>query len=96
MPHNIDTASAAAATPDLEVFGDPDAFKLLCKASSVVEGSMKSTKAMMVSGVGCIVQVSTRKHNGVAEALVFVPGVEVEDIVDDKGVITGRKLVKAF
>ena len=55
---------------------------------------MKSSKAMEVSGVGCVVQVTTQQRNpdgsyAVAEALTFVPGVTI--VPDDNG---GRKLQK--
>ena len=90
---------------DIEVFGDGDMFKLLCKASSQREGWMKSTKAMEVRGMGCVVQVTTQQRtwdyekdmpsgDAVAEALCWVPGVTiVEDWSKVKGVCTGRKLV---
>jgi len=75
--HNTDVSGARKNVPDLEVFGDGDAFKLICKASSRKEGWMKSTKAMNV-GTGAVVQVTTQQKNpdgsyAVAEALCFVP-----------------------
>ena len=85
---NVDVSGATEAIKDLEVFGDGDKFKLLAKASSRSEGWMKSTKAMEIAGVGCVVQVSTQQGDQVAEALTFVPGVRVVD--DERG---GRKLV---
>jgi len=67
-------------------------FALLCKASSQVEGWMKSTKAMQVP-CGCIIQVTTQQRNpdgswAVAEALTFAPGVKIADDING-----GRKLV---
>lgn len=78
--------------PDLEVVGNGDMFRLLCKASSQEEGWMKSTKAMEIEGRGCVVQVTTQQRNddgsySVAEALTFVPGTQV--VEDENG---GRKL----
>ena len=77
---------------EIEVVGNRDMFRLLCKASSENEGWMKSAKACEVPS-GCIVLVTTqqRNHDGsyaVAEALSFVPGVKIAD--DENG---GRKLV---
>jgi hypothetical protein len=46
---------------DLKIWGDGDMFKLICKASSKKEGWMKSTKAMEIPGVGCVVQVTTQQ-----------------------------------
>ena len=89
--HNSDVSGASINVEDLKVFGNGDMFQLLCKASSQREGWMKSTKAMEIPGVGCLVQVTTQQGDNVAEALCFVPGVKiVEDT--DKG---GRKLVSA-
>ena len=64
--------------PDVKVVGDPDAWQLICKASSEREGWMKSTKAMDLP-TGMLVQVTTQQRNpdgsyAVAEALTFVPG----------------------
>lgn len=76
---------------DLKVFGDGDTWVLLCKASSESQGWMKSTKVMNVPG-GCLVQVTTQLqsyegHFSVAEAVTFVPGVQIDK--DD----SPRKLV---
>lgn len=81
---NSDVNGARKNVPDLQVFGDGDAFKLICKASSQSEGWMKSTKAMEIGGAGVVVQVTTQQRNpdgsyAVAEALTFVPGAAVAD-----------------
>jgi len=86
--HNSDISGARKNVLDIQVFGDGDTFKLLCKASSKSEGWMKSTKAMEIAGVGCVVQVTTQQGVNVSEAVTFVPGVRIAD--DDFG---GRKLV---
>lgn len=75
--HNSDVSRAKANVEDLKVFGNGDMFQLLCKASSEHENWMKSTKAMEIPGVGCIVQVTTQQGGNVAEALCFVPGVKI-------------------
>jgi hypothetical protein len=90
--HNSDISGARQNVKDIRIVGNGDMFQLLCKASSESEGWMKSTKACQVYG-GCIVQVTTQQRNpdgsySVAEALTYVPGVE---IADDEN--HGRKLV---
>lgn len=90
--HNSDISGARVNVPDIKVVGNGDQFRLLCKASSQREGWMKSTKAMEIPGVGCVVQVTTQQRNpdgsyAVAEALTFVP--EVKIVPDDNN---GRKL----
>lgn len=86
---NENTADAKASTNDVKVGGNPDAWVLICKASSKGGGWMKSTKAMDV-GHGVVVQVTTEHrdlYNGnarsVAEALTFVPGATI--VVDRNG-----------
>jgi len=74
--HNSNISGARKNVLDIEIYGNGDMFQLLCKASSKAEGWMKSTKAMGVPG-GCVVQVTTQQGDNVAEALVFVPGVEI-------------------
>lgn len=95
---NTDVNGTQKNVPDVVVFGDGDMFRLLCKASSQAQGWMKSTKAMEVLGVGCLVQVTThqRNHDGtnsVAEALSFIPGVEIEETCNDTNEVIGRRLV---
>ncbi len=89
---NTDINGTSKNVPDVKVFGNGDSFQLLCKASSAEQGWMKSCKAMEIRGVGCVVQVTTQQKNpdgsySVAEALTFVPGVEVTSDVND-----GRRL----
>lgn len=93
---NTTVNGAKGNVSDLTIYGDGDTFKLICKASSQNEGWMKSTKAMQIDGVGCLVQVTTQQKNSddtysIAESLTFVPGVKVENINGDK--VNGRKLV---
>ena len=68
---------------DLKVFGNGDLFVLICKASSKSQGWMKSTKAMEIPCVGCVIQVTTQQGDNVAEALTFVPYVKIA--IDDNG-----------
>jgi hypothetical protein len=90
---NSDVSGTRKNVPDVKVVGNGDMFRLLCKASSQNEGWMKSSKAMEIAGVGCVVQVTTQQKNpdgsySVSDAVTFVPGVK---IVDDEN--NGRKLV---
>ncbi len=89
--HNSTVSGARQNVSDLIIFGDGDTFKLICKASSKEEGWMKSTKAMQIDNVGCVVQVTTQQGDNVSEALTFVPAVKIELIDGDKA--NGRKLV---
>lgn len=80
--HNSDVSGARKNVPDIKIFGNGDLFQLILKASSDSEGWMKSTKAMEVAGVGCIVQVTTQQRNpdgsyAVAEAVCFVPDASI-------------------
>lgn len=89
---NSTTKEAKNHIKDLSVWGDGDTFKLISKASSYSEQWMKSTKAMEISGVGCVVQVTTQQDANIAEALTFVPGVKIEETLSEDKVIS-RKLV---
>lgn len=64
---------------DLEIWGDGDMWRLICKASSQSEGWMKSTKAMEIPSVGCLIQVTTQQGDHIAEAVTFVPGVHIAE-----------------
>ena len=92
---NSDIAGARKNVKDIVVVGNGDMFQLLCKASSQEEGWMKSTKAMAIPCIGCVLQVTTQQKNpdgsySIAEAVTFIPGVTV--INDDPNGL--RKLVK--
>ena len=89
---NTDTNTAKSNVKDLVFWGDGDTFKLISKASSKNEGWMKSTKAMEIEGIGCVVQVTTQQNGNVAEALTFVPQVKIE-VTKEEGKVTSRKLV---
>jgi len=43
---------------------------------------MKSTKAMEIAGVGCVVQVTTQQGDNVAEALTFIPAAKIKENFD--------------
>lgn len=86
--------SAKENISDIKVYGDGDTFALLCKASSDKQGWMKSTKVCNLEN-GCIVQISTQQRNpdgsyAVAEAVTFVPGVNMDTSV------TPRRLIKVL
>lgn len=88
--HNLNAAEAMRNAPDLKIAGNGDLWQVLCKASSQRQNWMKSTKAMEIPGVGCLVQVTTQQGEQVSEALTFVPGVIIAE--DENG---GKKLVGA-
>ena len=84
---------------DIEVYGDGDTFALLCKASSQAEGWMKSTKVCNVQS-GCIVQVTTQQknHDGnyvIAEALAYVPGVQLDKESEPRKLVSLQELMLA-
>ena len=83
---------------DVVFFGDVDTFQLISKASSENEGWMKSTKAMEISGLGCVVQVTTQQRNpdgsyALTDAVTFVKKARIECEKNKKGEIVSRKLV---
>lgn len=87
-----DTITAKSLIDDLVVWGDGDLFKLISKSSSKNQGWMKSTKAMQVTG-GCVVQVTTQQGGNIAEAVTYVPGVEILHVLGDNNLIVARHLV---
>ena len=95
---NTDSEPTTKNVKDVVVWGEGDMFKLLSKASSELEGWMKSTKAMD-TGIGCVVQVTTQQMNedgsyALAEAITFVPGVVIAEVRSkDTGEVTSRKLM---
>jgi hypothetical protein len=75
--NNTTENQAKDQVSDLEVWGEGDKWKLISKASSKREGWMKSTKALEIDGYGSFVQVSTQQGENVAEAITFVPNLQI-------------------
>lgn len=78
-----DAKGAKDNIKDIEFFGNGDTFRLISKASSQSQGWMKSTKAMEIPDVGCVVQVTTQQRNpdgsySLAEAVTFVPNTKID------------------
>lgn len=90
---NTTTDGATKNVKDINFWGDGDTFKLISKAWSKKEGWMKSTKAMEIKGLGCVVQVSTQQGENVAEAITFVPGVKIQEEWAIEDGVTSRKLI---
>ena len=91
---NTTADQASVQVKDIKFWGNGDTFKLISKASSQEESWMKSTKAMQIKGVGCVIQVTTQQGEQVAEALTFVPGVKIEEIKNSEDVVVERKIVR--
>ena len=75
---NTDISGTSKNVPDVVVFGNGDAWKLLCKASSQKEGWMKSTKVLDIGNNHSVIQVTTQQRNPdgsytIAEAITHVP-----------------------
>lgn len=89
MSDSVNTADAVKKDGGSPVVvGNPDVWQLLTKFVSGDKRLIKSTKAMVVHG-GCLVQVSSKEGDAIAEAVCFVPGVTVEP--DESG---GKRLVQ--
>ena len=91
---NTTASQAKDNVSDLVFWGNGDTFKLISKASSKREGWMKSTKAMYIVGLGCVVQVTTQQGDNVAEAVTFVAGARIIEKTDRSGAVISRTLTK--
>jgi hypothetical protein len=96
--HNTTSNGARKNVKDIQFWGDGDTFALISKASSESEGWFKSTKAMQVDGVGCVVQVTTQQRNpdgsySIDDAVTFVPNAKIEVALNDNGDVVSRKIV---
>ena len=89
--NNTNMEDTKQNVPNLEVYGNPGAWVLISKASSRLQGWMKSTKAMEIyafQGVfqGVLVQTETELHEvgsqttSCSQALCFLPGVHISDL----------------
>lgn len=74
---NTNPEEAKASIPDLKLHGNPNIWVCISKASSEEQGWMRSTKAMCVTGLGVLVQVSTEILGIPSEALTFIPGASI-------------------
>lgn len=75
------------------IVGNENLFKILSKITYEDEGIIKTTKAMEIEKIGCVVSVCTEKRNKdstlslISEALTFVPSVKIVNDING-----GRKL----
>lgn len=90
--NNTTANQAKDQVSDITFWGNGDTFKLISKASSKKEGWMKSTKAMEIFGVGCVVQVTTQQGDNVSEAVTFVPRVKIFEMKDGE-LVYERRLI---
>ena len=91
MADAVNTADAVAKDGGKPtVVGNPDNWQLLTKFVSPDKTIAKSSKAVDL-GHGCLVQVTTKEGNAVAESLAYVPGVRV--VEDANG---GKRLVSSL
>ncbi len=94
---NTSVEQAKGQVADLKIWGDPNTFRLISKASSESEGWMKSTKALKIPGGGCVIQVTTQQRNpdgsyALAEAVTFVPRCLINETLGDNGEVISRAL----
>jgi len=89
---NTDANGAKKNVKDIKFWGNGDTFKLISKASSAAEGWMKSTKAMEIPFVGCVIQVTTQQGDNVSEAVTFVPGVKIVEKIENE-IVVERKII---
>jgi len=75
--NNVDMETSKQNVSDVEIYGNPDKWLCLSKASSKTQGWVKSTKAMDVPGYGCLVQVSEQLGERLATSIVAIQGVGV-------------------
>ena len=94
--NNTSAEQAKQQVSDIQFFGNGDTSKLICKASSKSESWMKSTKAMQIDNLCCVVQVTTQQGDNVSEALTFVPNSKIKEIKDSEGKVIERKLVSMY
>jgi hypothetical protein len=94
--NNTTSNGATKNVKDIEFWGNGDTFKLISKASSKLEGWMKSTKAMEIKGSGCVIQVTTQQGSNIAEALTFVPGARILEELDSNGKVISRKITSDY
>lgn len=90
--NNSTAKGAKTQVKDIEFWGDGNTFKLISKASSKEEGWMKSTKAMEIKGLGCVIQITTQQWDNIAEALQFVPHTRIVDTTNEDGKVIGRNI----
>jgi hypothetical protein len=67
-----------AKASGVESVGPMDTWKVVQKAWNKKEGWMKSTKALEIPSLGCLVQITTQQKDKLAEAVCFVPDVKLE------------------
>lgn len=92
-----DAKNLKAKVPDVNHFGDPNAFKLITKSWSKDQGWMRSTKGLEIRGIGVVVNSCTQQRNpdgswALSEALSFIPGTSLIEHKNEKGEVVSREI----
>jgi hypothetical protein len=97
---NTDSNGAKKNVKDIEFWGNGDTFKLISKASSENEGWFKSTKAMQIDGIGCVIQTTTQQRNpdgsySLTDSTTFAPNTKIEEQFspENENIVIGRTIV---
>lgn len=99
--HNTTANGATKNVKDIQFWGDGDTFKLISKASSEAEGWMKSTKAMEIESIGCVIQTTTQQRNpdgsySLCDTTTFVKDVKISEQLNSDNEVISRKLKSRF
>ena len=98
---NTTSNGATKNVKDIQFWGDSDTFKLISKASSEAEGWMKSTKAMEIESIGCVIQTTTQQRNpdgsySLCDTTTFVKDVKISEQLNSDNEVISRKLKSRF
>jgi len=99
--HNTTANGAKKNVKDIQFWGDGDTFKLISKASSEAEGWMKSTKAMEIESIGCVIQTTTQQRNpdgsySLCDTTTFVKDVKISEQLNSDNEVISRKIKSRF
>jgi hypothetical protein len=89
---NTSASKAEENVRDIKFWGNGDTWKLISKAWSEEEEWLKSTKALEIKSIGCLLQVSTQNEDLIAEAVTFVPNVRIKEI-EEGGKVVSREVI---
>lgn len=79
---------------DVTIWGNIDDFKLIFSIDNHTDNYKREIYGMEIEGVGVAITIIGNINENAYSSGTLIPGVTITDIVDDKGVVTARKVVK--
>lgn len=94
MEEEVDVTEVENFQPDVTVWGDINAFKLIFDIDNRDENYKRQVYGMEIEGMGSVLLMTGSVNESAYATGTYIAGVVIEDVLDSEGVVVARKVVK--